>query len=77
MSMKDKEYNAIYAGLVSGRVDAAIKVIQFAEELLVSILEDGQAGKYEGDADKAVHLLYALNSELKNESLWLVSADDE
>lgn len=75
--MKDKEYDAIYDGLIRGRVDAAIKVIQFAEELLVSMLEDGEAGKYEGDADKAVNLLYALNSELKNESLWLVSADDE
>lgn len=75
--MKDKEYNAIYACLVSGRVDAAIKVIQFAEALLASILEDGKAGKYKSDADKAVNLLYALNSELKNESLWLVSADDE
>lgn len=75
--MKDKEYNAIYAGLVSGRVDAAIKVIQFAEALLVSMLEDGEAGKYESDADKVVNLLYALNSEIKNESLWFVSADDE
>ena len=75
--MKDKEYDAIYAGLVSGRVDAAIKVIQFAEALLISMLEDGETGKYESDADKAVNLLYALNSELKNESFWLVSADDE
>ena len=75
--MKDKEYNAIYAGLVSGRGDAAIKVIQFAEALLVSILEDGEVGEYESDADKAVNLLYALNYELKNESLWFVSADDE
>lgn len=75
--MKDKEYNAIYAGLVSGRVDAAIKVIQFAEKLLVSILEDGEASKYESDADKAANLLYVLNSEIRNESLWFVSADDE
>lgn len=75
--MKDKEYDAIYAGLVGGRVDAAIKVIQFAEELLVSMLEDGEAGKYESDADKAMNLLYALNSEIKNESFWFVSADDE
>lgn len=37
--MKDKEYDAIYADLISGRVDAANKVIQFAEALLVSILE--------------------------------------
>lgn len=75
--MKDEEYNDIYACLISGRVDAAIKVIQFAEALLVSMLEDGEAGKYESDADKVVDLLYALNSELKNERLWLVSADNE
>lgn len=43
--MKDKEYDAIYDGIIRGRVDAAIKVIQFAEELLVSMLEDGEAGK--------------------------------
>lgn len=75
--MKDKECNAIYAGLVSGRVDAAIKVIQFAEALLTDMLEDGEAGKYEGDVDKAANLLGALNSEIRNESLWFVSADDE
>lgn len=77
MNMKDKEYDAIYDGLIRGRIDAANKVIQFAEELLVSMLEDGEAGKYESDADKAVNLLYALNSEIKNESLWFVSSDDE
>ena len=75
--MKDKEYDAIYDGIIRGRVDAANKAIQFAEELLISILEDGDAGKYESDADKAMSLLYALNSELKNKSLWLVSADNE
>lgn len=75
--MKDREYDAIYAGLISGRVDAANKVILLAEELLTSMLEDGKAGKYESDADKVVNLLYALNSEIRNESLWFVSADDE
>lgn len=75
--MKDKEYDAIYTGLVSGRVDAANKVIQFAENLLTSMLEDGEAGKYESDADKVANLLCALNSEIRNESLWFVSADDE
>lgn len=75
--MKDKEYDAIYDGLVRGNVEAANKVIQFAQELLTSMLEDGEAGKYESDADKAANLLYALNSEIRNESLWFVSADDD
>lgn len=38
--MKDKEYDAIYNGLIRGRVDAAIKVIQFAEDLLTAMLQD-------------------------------------
>lgn len=75
--MKDREYDAIYDDIVRGRVDAANKVIQFAEALLVSMLEDGEAGKYESDVDKAANLLYVLNSEIKNKSLWFVSADDE
>lgn len=75
--MEDKRYNDIYACLISGRVDAAIKVIQFAEALLTSMLEDGEAGKYESDADKAASLLSALNSEIRNESIWFVSANDE
>lgn len=75
--MKDSEYDAIYDDLIRGKVDAANKVIWFAENLLTSMLEDGEAGKYENDVDKAANLLCALNSEIKNKSLWFVSDDDE
>lgn len=75
--MKDKEYDAIYDDIISGKVDAANKVIWFAENLLTSMLEDGEAGKYESDADKVANLLCALNSEIRNESLWFVSTEDE
>lgn len=50
--MKDSEYDALYDGIVRGQVDAANKVIWFAENLLTSMLEDGEAGKYENDVGR-------------------------
>lgn len=75
--MKDSEYDALYDSIVRRHADSANKVSGFAENLLTSMLEDGEAGKYENDVDKAANLLCALNSEIRNESLWFVSADDE
>lgn len=74
--MKDSEYDALYDGIVRERADSASKVIQFAEDLLTAMLEDGEAGAYEKDVDRAANLLHVLNQEFKNESLWIVSAAD-
>lgn len=72
--MKDNEYDALYDGIVRGRADAANKVLQFVEDLLTVILQDGSAGKHEVNVDQAANLLFLLNQEIKIESLWFESA---
>ena len=74
--MKDKEYDALYDGLVRGQPCAANKVLQFVEDLLTVILQDGSAGKHEVNVDQAANLLFLLNQEIKIESLWFESAAD-